>query len=133
MDALIYRPQTANVATNLWQVNAANLTGDISHVIEALNSLNIKNAERITIQVDWASLNALDSVFKVETRCDNELGWVNENTDESSDNPTQKTLATAVGSKIFHLVPANWQGLNLVFDRNSVTVGTISVSVIVKF
>lgn len=133
MNYKIYRPLTDDVTTNLWDVDVADLTADVLHEIEAIDNKKIAEAERITIQIDWADLSHTNAVFFVKTRVDNELSWVNEQSDEDESNATQKTLGTAAGSHIFHFVPANYQGLLLNLDRNSIVTGSVSVSVSVKW
>jgi len=134
MESIIYVPQTTDKATNLWSVDvAADAIGDIAHVVKTLNNLSIANAERIAVQIDWANLNAADAVFSVETKLHADLKFVNEQPDETEANATQVTLVAATGSKIFHLVPANWHSLNLAFDKGAISVGNISVAVSIKF
>jgi len=133
MESIIYIPETLVVTTNLWNANAATMTGDVAHVIKTINDMRLNNAERIAVQIKWASLNALDAVFSVRTKIHNDFDFVNEQPTESEPNSTQVTLSTAAGSKIFHLVPANWHSLELYLDRNSITVGNVWVAVSIKF
>ena len=134
MEYKIYQPETASLATNLWGVNIANLIGDVSHEIETLNNLKVCNAERITVQVVWSGLTGtLNGVFQLLTRVHKDLSFVCEQTDESELNATQKTLNAAAGNVIFHLVPANYQALNLFLEVNGLTGGSISVAVSFKF
>ena len=138
MKSKFYKPLTAAVATNLWAVDVADLTGDVTHTITDLVAGllapdKIATAERITVQIDWAGLDAADAVFMVKTRVYDGLAFVNEQSDETESNATQVTMVTAAGSHIFHLTPANYQALQLFLDQNSITEGSVSVGVSIKF
>jgi hypothetical protein len=135
MKSIPYLPNTSIVTTNLYDVDVANLTGDVTHEVpkNLMDDYFIKNAERVSIQIQWSGLDALDAVLQVKTKCWDSMDFICENTDETTDNPTQITLGTAAGNKIIHFYPSNYNNLQIFLDRNSITAGKISVAMLFKF
>lgn len=131
-----YIPYTTSLTTNLKDVNVASLSADITHTIGGEVDLgyygkrNISQAKHISVHVVYTGLNGSD-VFQVLTTLKGSTNFKCENTDETTPNATQKTI-TGTGSHIFHLVPSNYQDIQLFFDKAS-TVGTIDVTVLMQF
>jgi hypothetical protein len=103
-------------------------------VIEKIESEYILNAEYVSIKIDWANITGTNNgVLYAKKRLGKTDAFLNENTDETSDNPTQRTLSGTAGSKSINFFPWDGQALQLSFAKGTITGGTILVNVVAKF
>jgi len=134
-----YLPSSTDVTKNLVDADFADMTGDVTNTLGGKMRpgncrYDIASAKHITVMIVWSELTGtLDAVLQVKTTQKASLGYVNENPDESTSNPTQVTLNSVAGIKQLHFYPANYTDIQLFLDKNGVTGGTIDVVVLFKF
>lgn len=138
MTTVKYQANSADVTKDLYNANVANMTGNVTHTIggtileNSTRSRKIADAVQAEVHVSWSGFSVLTTVLEARTRAGN-AEFVNENSDETSSNPTQVTLSTASGSKILHFAPANYEDFQLFYDKKTAVAGTITVTVLFKF
>lgn len=95
------------------------------------NSIN--DAKSVSIQCDWSNFDATDGIIIAYIATNSDAAYINANSDETTDNATQKTIDSAAGSHLFVFAPADFVKLKMSFAKGANTTGSLTITVHATF
>lgn len=120
--------------TSFTNLNLATAAATVEQTIDQIGNELLLSAETVCVKIKWADVTGTNNgvaICYIE-RASN-TGFNNENTDETSDNPTQRTLSGAAGDTEIFLAPANLNRIKISFAKGTITGGTLNISVNAQF
>ena len=124
---------SASLAT-FTDLNLATAAATTEKIVHQMGTERLINAETVCVKIKWADVTGTNNgvaICYIE-RASN-TGFCNENPDETSDNPTQRTLSGAAGDAEIFLAPANLKRIKISFAKGTITGGTLNISVTAQF